>query len=152
MANRNEIEGIGLDVELDTPLDEELFELVCSARERRWLSSYAPGDDGRYAKILFSVKEAAFKCQFPITREFIEYSKAEITLNFDRLSFCVAVPRASPEASRICSNIHGRFQVESGFIFSGATILPTRCQGSCGEKNLACTSKKSYRSCVAQSL
>ena len=124
VANRNDIEGIGLDVEQDTPLDEELFELVCSAGERRWLSSHPPGDGGRYAKILFSVKEAAFKCQFPITREFIEYSQAEITLDVNRLSFCVAVPQASAKASLVCSNIRGRFRVQSGFIFSGATIVP----------------------------
>ena len=84
VANRHEVEGIGLDVELDTPLEEELFGLVCSAGERRWLASYPPGERGRYAKILFSVKEAAFKCQFPLTREFIEYSQAVILSGSDQ--------------------------------------------------------------------
>jgi 4'-phosphopantetheinyl transferase EntD len=95
VAKTDEIAGLGLDVELDAPLEEQLHDLVCSVQERRWLASCTPGKRGLYAKILFSVKEAAFKCQFPLTREFIEYSQAEIVLDFDTLSFCVAVPHAS---------------------------------------------------------
>ncbi|MBI9111964.1 4'-phosphopantetheinyl transferase [Maridesulfovibrio ferrireducens] len=123
VAKMDDIEGVGLDVELYSPLDWKLSELICSPQELVWLSSYSLSERGKLAKILFSVKEAAFKCQFPITLEFIDYAQAEITLDFNELSFCVAVNHESPEVSLVCSKIHGRYEVKNGFIISGATIL-----------------------------
>jgi 4'-phosphopantetheinyl transferase EntD len=129
VARRDELEGIGLDVELASPLEETLHSLVCTAQERRWLSAYPLGERNTYAKILFSVKEAAFKCQFPLTRQFIEYCQAEIVLDFEQLSFRVAVPHKRPEVSLVCAKIRGRFEVRNGFIFSGATIVKETYDG-----------------------
>jgi len=123
VANAHEARGIGLDVELDSPLDWNLSELICSTHERIWLSSYSPDERTKLAKILFSAKEAAFKCQYPITYEFIDYSQAEITLDLDDLSFSVAVTNQSAETSHICSQIRGRYEVKNGLILSGATLL-----------------------------
>jgi 4'-phosphopantetheinyl transferase EntD len=123
VAKTHEVTGVGLDVELDSPLDWKLSELICSPHELIWLSYYSPSERNRLAKIIFSAKEAAFKCQFPITQEFIEYGQAEITLDFNKLSFSVAVTHESPKVSLVCSKIYGRYEVKYGFIFSGATIL-----------------------------
>ncbi|SDL53372.1 4'-phosphopantetheinyl transferase EntD (siderophore biosynthesis) [Maridesulfovibrio ferrireducens] len=123
VAKKDDIEGVGLDVELDSPLDWKLSELICSPQELIWLSSYPLSERSKLAKIFFSTKEAAFKCQFPITQEFIDYAQAEITLDFNELSFNVIVTHKSPEVSLVCSKIHGRYEVKNGFILSGATIL-----------------------------
>jgi 4'-phosphopantetheinyl transferase EntD len=54
--------GIGLDLEEDSPLNETLWDTVLRPEERH-------GMTGAEAKLIFSAKEAAFKAQYPISRQ-----------------------------------------------------------------------------------
>lgn len=65
--------SIGLDAEPAAPLDGELWATVLTPEERQWLAHRPPRHRGTLARLLFSAKEAAFKCQYPITRALLDF-------------------------------------------------------------------------------
>lgn len=71
--------GLGIDVEEDTPLAEELAVLVLSAGERRRLA--VQPDPGRAAKLAFSAKEAAYKAQYARSRRMLDFDAIELRLS-----------------------------------------------------------------------
>jgi 4'-phosphopantetheinyl transferase EntD len=66
-ARAQHVRSLGLDVEPDAPLDPELWDEVCAPAEAAWLAAQAPARRGRLAKLVFSAKECAYKCQYPLT-------------------------------------------------------------------------------------
>jgi 4'-phosphopantetheinyl transferase EntD len=71
--------GIGIDVEPALPLPPELIEKVATQAERR-----------RYAttlvesRVLFAVKEAIYKAQYPIHGEFLDFDDIEVDLTMNQ--------------------------------------------------------------------
>ncbi|MGR3504381.1 MAG: 4'-phosphopantetheinyl transferase family protein [Paracoccaceae bacterium] len=73
---------LGLDIEEATPLDEDLWPLVLTPSELQALDDHAPAQRGRIAKRIFSIKEAAYKAQFPLTGAVIGFQALEVTPDF----------------------------------------------------------------------
>lgn len=69
---------LGLDIEDDTDLASDLFETICSKAE---LARIAGPDQPRLAKLIFSAKEAAYKAQYPMTRQLIGFEVFDVTLD-----------------------------------------------------------------------
>ncbi|MGB9339661.1 MAG: 4'-phosphopantetheinyl transferase superfamily protein, partial [Polyangiales bacterium] len=71
VARSESVRSIGIDLESSAPLKEALWRRVCTASERDWLHELsAPGLTG---KIVFSAKEAVYKCQYPISGQFLGF-------------------------------------------------------------------------------
>jgi 4'-phosphopantetheinyl transferase EntD len=79
-ARSAEIRAIGIDLDRDAPLDRDLWESVCSARELAWLLTQPATGQGRLARLLFSAKEAFYKFQYPLTGAFLEFGDVEVAL------------------------------------------------------------------------
>ena len=80
VARRDHLAGIGIDAEPLGSLPAEVAPLVCTPDERvhhRRLPRLAGADWGMLA---FGVKEAWFKCQWPLTGRFVEFP--EIAVEF----------------------------------------------------------------------
>jgi 4'-phosphopantetheinyl transferase EntD len=79
VASAEAYRGIGIDVEPAVPLSSELVELVATPLERR-----------RYAasilesRVLFAVKEAVYKAQFPSDGVFLDFQDIEVDLELKR--------------------------------------------------------------------
>lgn len=75
------IRSIGVDIEELTPLEESFAADICTEFERKWLDRQ-PGDQrGLLLKALFSAKESAYKCQYPLTKTFLGYDAMRIELD-----------------------------------------------------------------------
>lgn len=76
--------GIGLDLEPATPLDPDLVASLCLPSEQDWLSRQpAPG---LAAKLIFCAKEAAYKAQYPVSKQIFDFQTLEITLQGQSLT------------------------------------------------------------------
>ena len=73
--------SIGVDIEPDDPIDADLWSVFATEQELRWIKSQNASNSGRMAHLLFSAKEAVYKCVFPITRKFIEFH--DVGIEFD---------------------------------------------------------------------
>jgi 4'-phosphopantetheinyl transferase EntD len=83
------IASLGLDLEIDAPLESDLQTLICTSAERRWLDQYRGAERGHAAKVLFSAKEAFYKCQYIVTAQFLEFTDVDLAIDLQRGSFFV---------------------------------------------------------------
>jgi 4'-phosphopantetheinyl transferase EntD len=72
------VKSLGLDVEVMDAVDEHLWPRVLNARERVWLQSCPAGEQRLWATVIFSAKEAFYKCQYPVTARWLEFEEAQV--------------------------------------------------------------------------
>lgn len=106
VARASEWTGIGIDLERISRMSWSYAPRIATARERRWLEAAA--DRARALTLLFSAKEAWFKCQYPVTRRFLDFDEAEITPAEDGMSFRVESTKGTG-ALDPRGRAHGRF-------------------------------------------
>lgn len=68
---------IGIDVEEAGTLERELWEAICTPKEISELVGLT--DAGRCAKVIFSIKEAVYKAQYPVTERLLDFQQVEIS-------------------------------------------------------------------------
>jgi 4'-phosphopantetheinyl transferase EntD len=120
-ASIENVRGVGLDAEFDAPLDPKVFARVLTASEASSVESLAPERRGITAKIVFSIKEAVYKCQYPHSRQFLEFRDVEVELDEAGGRFTSTLRRdAGPFARGF--GFGGRFARRGGVIVSGAVL------------------------------
>ncbi len=118
VARTENVRSLGIDLESSTPLKEALWRRVCTPKEREWLHELpAPGLTG---KIVFSAKEAVYKCQYPLSNQFLGFHAVEVTLGDDSFE---AVFQQEAGGFRPGDVISGRYLVEEGLV-AAACELP----------------------------
>ncbi|PZO74494.1 MAG: phosphopantetheinyl transferase [Mesorhizobium amorphae] len=76
------IRAIGLDVEEMTPLEADLFGEICGAEELAWLGRQPLRERGLLAKSIFCAKEAAYKCQHPLSGRLFGFHTLSVALDW----------------------------------------------------------------------
>jgi 4'-phosphopantetheinyl transferase EntD len=95
VARRDRFVTLGLDAEPDTPLEPNVAERVTSREERERAAERVNGDPGRAAHLLFSAKEAFYKCQFPLTHSFLSFDAVRMEVEEEELSCVLLEPAGS---------------------------------------------------------
>jgi 4'-phosphopantetheinyl transferase EntD len=70
--------SIGVDCEVASHVGFDLWEALFTPAERRWLAAVPHASRQTAAAFLFSAKEAFYKCQFPLTGEWLEFKDVEV--------------------------------------------------------------------------
>ena len=81
LAPADRVRSLGLDVEPHGPLPDGVLEAVSLPEEAAWVR--AAGADGggvHWDRVLFTAKEATYKAWFPLTRRWLGFADAHITL------------------------------------------------------------------------
>jgi 4'-phosphopantetheinyl transferase EntD len=100
LARRGRIASLGIDVEHVASASPDIEQLVCTAAERRWLDAQAASQRARNVRLLFSAKEAFYKCQYPLTRTFLDFQEVELAIDVARRSFAVRSPELAGARGR----------------------------------------------------
>jgi len=115
VARRGPVEGLGLDIEQASALDVDLVGEICSAGELACLSGAPAPPSTDWPKVLFSIKEAVFKCVYPVVGRYFGFHEVEIQVTDDqRFEVRSRIPELPPHIKP-----RGRFVVEGGLIFAG---------------------------------
>ena len=101
--------SLGLDVEQDRQLEPAMIEMICTPRER---ARIAPAD----AILVFAAKEAYYKCQYPLTRRFLDFLEVEMSIDSAQQTF--EVWPIEPVAPRI----RGRWLRTRGLVLCSAEL------------------------------
>jgi len=80
VARESEVRSVGLDMEIDEPLETSLFRKILRDSERAALQERPESAHGSLAKLVFSAKECVYKCQHPLSKTFLEFSDVEVVL------------------------------------------------------------------------
>jgi len=131
VARAGAIAGLGIDVERAEPLDVALTSIVCTqtelARQRQLPARAAP--DRRQPdlwKLIFSAKEAFFKCYYPLTQTWLDFKDVEIEFDLDAGTFVARIDRSSKPALLGRRELRGRFAATDRFVFTGICVGPAR--------------------------
>jgi 4'-phosphopantetheinyl transferase EntD len=91
---------------------------VCAQTELSWLSARPAAEKVYLPKLLFSAKEAVYKCQYPLTHAKLGFLDFELALDLTRGQFTVTPlsGRHAPELSRIT----GAFTRHNGYLLTSA--------------------------------
>jgi len=78
VAERRRIRALGLDSEIVGQVKVPLWATICTPSEIAWLRSLSPSERAAAATLIFSAKEAFYKCQYPLTRERLNFHDAVV--------------------------------------------------------------------------
>ncbi len=100
LARRGTGASLGVDVEGVTAAGADIEALVCTPAERRWLNAQSAAQRERNIRLLFSAKEAFYKCQYPLTRTFLDFQEVELRIDVGGGSFAVMNPELAAVRGR----------------------------------------------------
>ncbi len=124
VASTDQFRGIGLDIERDEPLDEPLWRIVLTPSEvaRLRAAPSPPRDKAKVAKLVFSAKECAYKCQYPLTRRFLNFHAFEVLIEWNTRRFEAVCQEALHPDLPKGSALEGRFAIERGLLLTALTL------------------------------
>jgi len=105
--------GVGIDVEPAAPLQRPVAERVATEAEMSALRSLPPL---LAARLIFSAKEAFYKCQFYRTRQFLGFFDVSLELEPEGDFAARLLIDAGPLAAGDC--FRGRWREQDGFLFT----------------------------------
>lgn len=109
---------LGLDLEEDTPLAQDLIPTICTEQE---IAPFAGPNEASWAKLIFSAKEAAYKAQYPLTCEVFGFHRFDVFIDVSMGMFSAAFT-ADTGAFREGDMLTGRFLRAEGHLVTGVTI------------------------------
>ncbi|HEX4093696.1 MAG TPA: 4'-phosphopantetheinyl transferase superfamily protein [Trebonia sp.] len=125
VARASQVLTIGLDAEPAQPLPGAVLPLVALPGERdrlRDLATTAPGVC--WDRLLFSAKESVYKAWFPVTRRWLGFADADITINPADGTFHARLLVGAPESGGVPpAGLGGRWLSRDGMLLTAITVL-----------------------------
>jgi 4'-phosphopantetheinyl transferase EntD len=78
LAKRTALRAVGLDSEVAGSVKAELWPSICTDSEIKWLNTLPEPQQANAATLIFSAKEAFYKCQYPLLRERLGFHDARV--------------------------------------------------------------------------
>jgi len=126
-AKTDIVKSLGLDVEPNTPLPDELGSMIISPQEMPFLSQTTLTMVD-WKKIIFCAKEAFYKCLFPLTGCFLEFREVELLMIQTTETtgiFTGKIVRENNIPLDLINEIQGRWYFDRTLVWAGATLSPT---------------------------
>lgn len=120
VSRKQDFLSIGLDVESWGDIDDEIKALVCTEQEFSWLKMFSISEQSKYLALIFSAKECFYKCQFPVTKKWLEFKDIWIFVDISAEEFIVRPIAKNLLGENAC--LRGRYFFTDRYVFTGITI------------------------------
>lgn len=80
VARTSEISAIGIDLELSGAVSLNLLPLLLIPQERSWIDQLPSHEQLDFATVIFSAKEAFYKCQYGLSHEWLDFHDVMIRI------------------------------------------------------------------------
>ena len=97
VGKRSAVQSVGVDVEIVGRVNQKLWPTLFTEQEADYFSSLAPDTVALETTLFFSAKESFYKCQFPITQEWVGFQDVEVART-DNALLVVAPTRGAAQA------------------------------------------------------
>lgn len=128
VARRTSFNALGIDAERRNAVHRRLWRHIATPAELERLERLAPPQGDCMATVLFSAKESFFKCQFPLTREWLNFS--DVTVSVEPPMLTVVPCRTLALESRAAPPWRGRCSIEDNLIVTGLSLPPVTAPSS----------------------
>ncbi len=123
-AYHQDIHAMGLDIEPKRVLDADLIHEICNRDERAWLAKQPADQQGYLARLIFSAKECAYKCQYPLTKKLFGFKALSIGINLNEATFTVTFVQPVGLFCMGCT-LRGQFYIGHGIIMTTMAVEPS---------------------------
>lgn len=127
-AGQGAILSLGLDTELAGEVKRELWRGICVGAEIAWLESLPQALQSAFATLIFSAKESFYKCQYPLTGQFLSFADVcvapvgAIVAASGEGSFAVSPTRPLALFERTRAPVIGRYRFHERYVSTGVTL------------------------------
>ena len=97
IGKRSAVQSVGVDVETIGRVEQKLWPTLFTEKEAGYFSSLAPDTVALETTLFFSAKESFYKCQYPLTQEWVGFQDVEITRT-DSHALTIAPTRSAAQA------------------------------------------------------
>jgi 4'-phosphopantetheinyl transferase EntD len=125
VAENTRIAALGMDCEVIERVKEGLWPHIFMASEARWLRSLPDSQQAAAATLVFSAKEAFYKCQYPLVGERLTFHDASVEVcdwGSRRGSFRIQASRRIDFASHAPMPLQGQYLFHDNFITTGVAL------------------------------
>ena len=125
VGERVRFHAIGIDVERIGRVPGEIWSHILLASEMAWLKSLPVSEQAKVVTLMFSAKEAFYKCQYEVTRQWLEFKDVAVEFfsgNLDRGSFAVRPVRSIKLFERGSSSAIVAFASTNDIVLTAMTI------------------------------
>lgn len=126
-AREADCRSIGVDAEVVGRVGRHLWPKICTAAETAWLEGLAEAEQARFGALVFSAKEAFYKCQYGLTQAWVGFHDVELDLAACDLAAgrYAMRPLISLELQRhLAPPWGGRCRFEPDLVLSGMSFPP----------------------------
>ncbi|MEU8664040.1 4'-phosphopantetheinyl transferase superfamily protein [Actinoplanes philippinensis] len=118
VARTADLASLGIDAEPHAALPPRVLPAVTTPADRDHLARLAEQDPSvHWDRLLFCAKEAVYKAWFPVTRRWLGFEDASLTVDQERGTFAARIHVDSPWPA-----LHGRWQVAGGLVTAAVTV------------------------------
>ena len=125
VAQRGDLAAVGLDSEVVGQVPEEIWPTICLPEERAWLAALPEAVRAVGITLLFTAKEAFYKCQYPLVREWLDFHDLMVEpLNWGAAQgeYRVRSTRRIALEDRASLPVIGRFAIHEEFVSVGIAL------------------------------
>jgi 4'-phosphopantetheinyl transferase EntD len=120
VALRSRFAGLGVDTEIVGRVTAELCTRICVTPELDWIDSLPEAKRASAAALVFAAKEAFYKCQSPITGEWLGFQDVRIETAADTFRVIPTRPIALTKLTK--QPFAGRYRFHTEFVSAGVAI------------------------------
>ena len=125
VAERRSAAALGLDSEVVGDVKPELWPRVCVPTESAWVESLAVPEQAAAVTLIFSAKEAFYKCQFSLVGERLNFHDVRVEAaawGASCGSFRIQAVRRIGVSERAALPLQGRFRFHQEFVTAGMAL------------------------------
>jgi len=129
-ATTNRMRSIGIDIEAVGRVTTEIEPRIFTRRESSFLASLSASARDRAATVIFSAKEAFYKCQYPLTGTWLDFPAVWLELIADDAAsdmssgtFTISATHGMPALPGVPLPLAGRFAIADGFALTGVALV-----------------------------
>lgn len=117
-ARSSAVLSVGIDVELAGPLGDDIVDAICRPEELLALGNVPPPRPSDWPRLVFAMKEAAYKALYPVTRRVLTFHDVRVEVNVPRRSYRAEVLDQPADGVQL----EGRFAWDNDFVAAGAVL------------------------------
>jgi len=121
VAPTRQIRALGLDAEPTQSVKPDLWRRICTAQELALLQGQDAQTALAAATLIFSAKEAFYKCQHTLTREWLGFADISVTIGAD--DFTIQATRSLQITAHSPGPWRGWYRREAGLVITGVCIV-----------------------------
>jgi 4'-phosphopantetheinyl transferase EntD len=124
VAERKHIASLGIDTEAVGRVNTAIWPRICLPRELARIGALPPEEQPAAVTLMFSAKEAFYKCQYPLTQQFLGFHDVWIEVAPDGAedTFLVHPIRSIALAERSRLPLQGRYRYHEEFVTAAASV------------------------------